>query len=140
MVIFFRKEFFMLYTVRIKSNKDFTRLYNKGVFVSCGICTVYYRKNGMNINRIGISTGKKIGNAVKRSRARRVIRQAYRECEKDFPVGFDMIVAARADSVSCKSYNVVSFFKGRVIPHMKNPNQKRPVRKSNDKGKNQRNN
>ena len=64
----------MLFTVRLKDNKEFVRLYGKGAFVSCGMCTVYYRRNGRKENRIGISTGKKIGNAVMRSRARRVIR------------------------------------------------------------------
>lgn len=111
----------MIFTVRIKSSKDFNRLYSKGAFVSCGLCTVYFRKNGQRINRIGISTGKKIGCAVKRSRARRVIRQAYRECESLFPAGFDMIVAARQGSTECKTVDVVGFFKAKVIPAMRNP-------------------
>ncbi len=60
----------MLYTIKLNKNKDFVRLYTKGAFVSGGICTVYFRKNGTDKNRFGITTGKKIGNAVSRSRAR----------------------------------------------------------------------
>lgn len=120
----------MLYTIKLKSNKDFVRLYGKGAFVSGGLCTVYYRRNGTKSNRIGISTGKKIGNAVLRSRARRVIRQAYRETEKDFPKGYDMVVSARAGSTTCKSYHIAKFFKSRVIPAMKDPEkQKRQIKK-----------
>ena len=120
----------MLYTIKLKNNKDFVRLYGKGAFVSGGLCTVYYRRNGTKSNRIGISTGKKIGNAVLRSRARRVIRQAYRETEKDFPKGYDMVVSARAGSTTCKSYHIVKFFKSRVIPAMKDPDkQKRQIKK-----------
>ncbi|MCI7767071.1 MAG: ribonuclease P protein component [Oscillospiraceae bacterium] len=120
----------MLYTIKLKNNKDFVRLYGKGAFVSGGLCTVYYRKNGKKTNRIGISTGKKIGNAVLRSRARRVIRQAYRETEKDFPIGYDIVVSARAGSTSCKSYHIARFFMSRVIPAMKNPDkQKRQIKK-----------
>lgn len=120
----------MLFTVKINDNKDFVRLYGKGAFVSCGMCTVYYRKNGKKINRIGISTGKKIGNAVMRSRARRVIRQAYRENEKDFPKGYDIVISARAGSTQCKTYHLSSFFKKKVIPSMKDPaRQKRNVKK-----------
>ena len=120
----------MLYTVRLKDNKEFTRLYGKGAFVSSGMCTVYYRRNGRQENRIGISTGKKIGNAVKRSRARRVIRQAYRENEKKFPVGYDIVVSARAGSTNCKSYHISKFFKSAVIPAMKDPaRQKRQAMK-----------
>lgn len=120
----------MLYTVRLKSNKDFTKLYGKGAFVSCGMCTVYYRKNGRKENRFGISTGKKIGNAVMRSRARRVIRQAYRETEKEFPVGYDIVVTARAGSTECKSYHIASFFRKKAAPAMKDPaRQKRQAAK-----------
>lgn len=120
----------MLYTVRMKDNKDFTRLYCKGAFVSCGLCTVYYRKNGRKENRIGISVGKKIGCAVERNRAKRVIRQAYRENEQKFPVGYDIVVNARAGSVSCKSYHISKFFKRTVIPAMNDPaRQKRQAAK-----------
>ncbi len=120
----------MLYTIKLKNNKDFVRLYGKGAFVSGGLCTVYYRRNGKKNNRIGISTGKKIGNAVQRSRARRVIRQAYRETEKDFPAGYDIVVSARTGSTACKSYHIAGFFKGRVIPAMKDTRkQKRQIKK-----------
>lgn len=120
----------MLYTVRMKDSKDFTRLYGKGAFISGGICTVYYRKNGRKENRIGISVGKKIGCAVQRNRAKRVIRQAYRENEDKFPVGYDIVVNARAGSVTCKSYHVSKFFRKAVIPAMNDPNrQKRQAAK-----------
>ena len=120
----------MLFTVKLKDNKDFVRLYGKGAFVSCGMCTVYYRKNGKKVNRIGISTGKKIGNAVMRSRARRVIRQAYRENEADFPKGSDIVVSARSGSTQCKSYHISTFFRKKVIPAMNDPaSQKRRAKK-----------
>ena len=119
----------MLYTIKLNKNKDFVRLYTKGAFVSGGICTVYYRKNGTDKNRFGITTGKKIGNAVSRSRARRVIRQAYRETEAKFPKGFDIVVTARTGSTTCKSYHIVKFFKSRVIPTMRDPaKQKRQIK------------
>lgn len=120
----------MLYTVKLNNNKDFVRLYGKGAFVSCGMCAVYYRKNGKKINRIGISSGKKIGNAVMRNRARRVIRQAYRENEEKFPAGYDIVVSARKGSTDCKSYHISKFFKSKVIPAMKDPaRQKRQALK-----------
>lgn len=111
----------MLYTVKLNNNKDFVRLYGKGAFVSGRMCTVYYRRNGKKINRIGISSGKKIGCAVKRNRARRVIRQAYRENEDKFPVGYDMVISARKGCTECKSYHISGFFRKRVIPAMKDP-------------------
>ena len=57
----------------------FRRAYRNGKsFVSPELVT-YVIKNKQNNLRIGITTGKKIGKATVRSRARRVIRAAYRD-------------------------------------------------------------
>lgn len=115
----------MLYTVRLKDNKVFVRLYGKAAFVGGRLCTVYYRKNGTQSNRIGISVSKKIGGAVRRNRAKRVIRQAYRENEKDFPKGYDIVVSARTGCTECKSYHLSAFFLKSVIPAMKDPKRQK---------------
>lgn len=108
----------MKYTLRLKSNKDFVSLYKKGKFIVGRNCVFYYRKNGRKINRIGISVGKKVGCAVLRNRAKRIIRQAYRENEELFPKGYDMVAAARAGAAQCKCCHISSFLKKRVIPAM----------------------
>ena len=77
----------MLFTVSMKSDKDYRRAYKKGKFCVNDAVTAYFYPNKLSLDRLGITTGKKIGNAVKRNRARRIIRAAYRECEKDFPIG-----------------------------------------------------
>lgn len=114
----------MKYTKKINSNKDFVTLYKKGKFVSGKNCVVYFRKNNKKINRLGISTSKKIGNAVERSRARRVIRAAYCENEQNFPIGYDIIITARQGTTQCKSYHISSFLKNKVIPLMVKESEK----------------
>ena len=106
----------MKYTVKLNDNKDFTSLYKKGRYAAGRCCVVYFRKNGKRFNRVGFSTGKKIGNAVCRSRARRVMRQAYRETEELFPKGIDMVFTARAGAASCKTYHITSFIEKKVVP------------------------
>lgn len=93
-------------------------LYKKGKFIVGRNCVFYFRKTGRKINRFGISVGKKVGCAVLRNRAKRVIRQAYRENEDLFPKGYDIVVAARAGAAECKSYHISSFFKKKIIPVM----------------------
>jgi ribonuclease P protein component len=122
----------MIYTVKMKENKDFVSLFKKGKFVCGRACTVYFRKNGTNVNKLGISTGKKAGNAVKRSRCRRVIRQAYRENENLFPKGYNIVISARAAAGECKSTEISIFFKKKVIPAMKgtgSPRKAKPADK-----------
>jgi len=84
----------------------FRRAYRNGKsFVSPELVT-YVIKNKQNNLRIGITTGKKIGKAVMRSRARRVIRAAFREIIKDTEIvtnGFDVVFVARGKTPYIKS-------------------------------------
>ncbi len=108
----------MLFTTIIKSNKDFMKVYKKGRFSANSLITVYFLPNRSPYNRIGITTSKKIGNAVQRNRARRIIRAAYRNTEKLFPIGFDIIFVARTDILNAKSTNIETFIKKRVLKEM----------------------
>lgn len=105
----------MLYTEILNNNRDFLNLYRKGQSIVSKYAVVYFRKNGLDVNRFGITAGKKVGNAVRRNRAKRIIRQAYRECEPLFPVGLDIVIVARAATPSAMSYDIASFLKGRAL-------------------------
>ncbi len=85
----------MLYTEILKQNKDFQICYHKGKCVVSQNVIIYAKQNRLSCNRLGITTGKKVGNAVCRSRARRIIRQAWREQEIYAPVGMDIVIVAR---------------------------------------------
>ena len=67
--------------VCIKKDKEFRFLFKKGDSIVTNAFVCYARESKRRVNRIGIVTGKKVGNAVKRSRARRVIREAFRLIE-----------------------------------------------------------
>lgn len=85
----------MRYTVSIKKNRDFRRLYKSGKSSANGFLAVYCRRNRLGINRLGITTGTKLGNAVKRNRVRRLIRESYRLYEEGLARGYDIVVVAR---------------------------------------------
>ena len=78
----------------LKENKDFHRLYNKGKSQISPVLVTYILKNRNDNLRYGITTGKKIGNAVKRNRARRVIRAAFKECAPHLKSGYDIVFVA----------------------------------------------
>ena len=93
----------MLYTEILNDNKDFLTLYKKGKYVASKYSVIYVRPNGRPFNRLGITAGKKVGNAVCRNRAKRLIRLAYRSFEVSMPVGMDIVIVARAAICSIKS-------------------------------------
>ena len=110
----------MRYTVKIKENKDFLTLYKRGKYTSGKFVTVYYRKNYKNSARLGITTGKKTGNAVVRSRCRRIIRAAFSACETEFPRGFDYVIVARPECGTAKSTEIEAFFRKKAVPAVRN--------------------
>lgn len=60
------------------------------------------------VNRIGLTTSKKLGGAVVRSRCRRIMREGLRslEAEKEIKRGFLIVIAARTAAVNLKSTDI----------------------------------
>ena len=58
------------------------------------------------VNRLGLSVSKKVGGAVKRNRAKRIIRAAYATCEESLRKGFLIVIAARKGAITMKSTEI----------------------------------
>ena len=102
-----RRGSFMKKYESLNRNQDFRRVYSKGKYISSPLLVTYILKNRCKSIRLGITTSKKIGNAVKRNRARRVLRAAYSSiCEK-LTGKFDIVFVARKSTFSIKSYDVL---------------------------------
>ncbi len=92
----------MKHTQSLNENYLFRRLYRIGTNVVDANIAVYYKPNRKPYNRLGITATKKIGGAVERNRARRVIREAYRLSEEQLPIGLDIVIVARKKAVFVK--------------------------------------
>ena len=97
--------------ITLKENRDFRRLYNRGKSFASPLLVTYVLKNRLGNVRIGITTGKKIGKAVLRSRSRRVIREAFRALYDDIKPGFDLVFVARSRTPFVKSYDILRSMK-----------------------------
>ena len=84
--------------VSMKENRDFRRLYNRGKSFVSPVLVTYVMKNRVKKHRVGITTSKKVGCAVRRNRSRRVIREAFRLLAPRLPegAGNDFVFEARA--------------------------------------------
>ena len=91
----------MKFSSALKLNHIFRRLYATQGFAN-GYLVLYARPNRLGQNRVGITTGKKLGHAVVRNRARRRLREAYRLQEDAFQSGWDIVVVARHRCVEAK--------------------------------------
>ena len=89
--------------VILKENRDFRRVYNKGKSLVCPFFVVYINKNRKEGVRLGITVGKKLGNAVKRNRAKRVITAAFSTVCPKINSGYDFVIVARTRILDVKS-------------------------------------
>lgn len=89
----------MKHTIPLKQNHEFRRLYSKGKSAVSPYFVIYCRKTHRNVSRLGITTGMKLGNAVKRNRARRRIREVYRTHEGKLLPGYDVVIVARSRAI-----------------------------------------
>ncbi len=90
----------------LKNDYEFRRAYGRGKnTVSAGL-VVYCLKRKRGGVRIGITTGKKVGKAVDRNRARRIIREAVRLCEHDIRGSWDIVLVARTRTPHLKTQEV----------------------------------
>ena len=106
--------------LRIKENGLFRKAYKAGrrkgsrtvtVFVLKDRAAEYLRRSHperLIVNRLGISASKKVGGAVQRNRAKRVIREAYREIDKTYGIkkGFLIVITPRPECTVTKMQNV----------------------------------
>lgn len=90
----------------LRQNTQFRTLYYRGASKVDPLLIVFARKNKLPYTRTGITTGKKVGKAVQRSRCRRVIRVAYRTLKSRVKPGYDLVFVARAKTAFVKSQAV----------------------------------
>lgn len=81
---------------RVKDNRDFQKIFkNRKSFANRQLVIYHLEKPDQAHFRVGLSVGKKIGNAVTRNRIKRYLRQAFLELEKEIKPEIDMIIIAR---------------------------------------------
>src|SRR5919197_5786640 len=80
---------------RIRRRPEFQRIYERGAKVHSRYCTVFVLSNGGPQGRLGIAATRKLGGAVQRNLAKRLIREIFRR-NKIAP-GYDVVVIPRRE-------------------------------------------
>lgn len=74
---------------------DFARLRECGRTQRHPLIILSYAENNLEHNRYGFIAGRRLGKAVKRNRARRLMREAVRCCHPNLHPGYDIVLIAR---------------------------------------------
>jgi ribonuclease P protein component len=83
-------------TARIKQGRDFARVRQAGQRLAVG-CLIanWQRLPAGSPSRLGVVTARRIGGAVVRNRARRLLRESFRVHQHDLAVPVDLVLVAR---------------------------------------------
>jgi ribonuclease P protein component len=83
----------------LKRHKEFRYTYARGRAQSTPLCTLVYAKSRSETVRIGFSVSKRVGNAVRRNRAKRRMRACVTPMVPCIAGGFNVIFIAKPDVV-----------------------------------------
>jgi ribonuclease P protein component len=87
-------------SARIRSPKMFDAIFQKRIKAGDQHIILYAARSDQELSRMGISVGRRYGNAVQRNRIKRRIREAFRQIRHELPAGFDFVVVPRS-GVEC---------------------------------------
>jgi ribonuclease P protein component len=80
---------------RVTNRNRFKAIYNQGVWRSSQHFTTVTCGNTQGVKRLGITVTKKTGNAVKRNKVKRLIREFFRLNKSLFPENHDVVIMAK---------------------------------------------
>lgn len=88
----------------LRNKKDFTRLYKRGKSYASKYVVLFTIRNKEDLTRKAFLASKKVGNSVKRNRARRLMKESYRKIEENIKDGNDILFIARnnINGVKCQ--------------------------------------
>ena len=87
---------------RLKESRDFARLKREGERAVCG-CLIanWQRLSAGTAARLGVVVSSKVGGAVARSRARRLLRESFRLHRHELARPVDLVLVARPSITGC---------------------------------------
>jgi ribonuclease P protein component len=77
---------------RLKKRNEIREVFDKGKCIGCRGAKLFVLKNNLPHNRICFTLSRGFGTAVKRNRAKRLGREAYRNLKSSLQCGYDLIL------------------------------------------------
>jgi ribonuclease P protein component len=82
---------------RVRRRDEFQRVFDSGYRVSSRYFTLLFVPGTSSTTRLGIVASRKLGDAVRRNRAKRLIREVFRRIDVESGTGLDLVVIPRRE-------------------------------------------
>lgn len=86
---------------RLRSPAEFDAVFKRGARLGGRLFLLVVAENPHGFDRLGLAVGRRVGGAVARNRARRLLRESFRRAAARPEGGRDLVVVARPEIVGC---------------------------------------
>ena len=80
---------------RIRRRAEYQQIYDRGIRTPGRYLTMFTLSNNLPVGRLGIAASRKLGGAIERNRAKRLIREVFRR--NKLAPGFDIVVIPKRE-------------------------------------------
>jgi len=86
---------------RLTRASDFRRAFRQGLRLDGPLFLLIARENEVGYSRLGLAVGRKVGSAVARNRAKRLLREAFRNNKPPGPRTVDLVFIPKPEIGRC---------------------------------------
>jgi ribonuclease P protein component len=86
--------------LHLRRQAEFDRVFASRAYAADDQLIVHGCRNDLGLTRLGLSVSRKSGNAVARNYWKRSIREAFRRCRDELPMGLDLVVRPQKNAVA----------------------------------------
>jgi ribonuclease P protein component len=95
---------------RLTAGAEYRRVFRRGARLDSASFLLLALENGQPFHRLGLATGRRVGSAVERNRARRLLRESFRK-NKQAGAGLDVVIVAKHEIVGRSQGEVESEYR-----------------------------
>ena len=94
---------------RVRRRAEYQQIYDRGVKLHGRLFTLFRFRNSLDVGRLGIAATRKLGGAVARNRAKRLVREVFRR--NKLAPGFDIVIVPRQELLNASLTSIESEFR-----------------------------
>jgi ribonuclease P protein component len=104
---------------RIRRRVDYQRVYDHGIRIRGRLLTLFTLSNELPVGRLGVAATRKLGGAVQRNRAKRLIREVFRR--NKLAPGVDLVIVPKRDLLDASLTAIETEFRQSLDRSLRRP-------------------